>query len=80
MEPRNIPVSMVEALDQLCCRCPTSENTKRYLFQMFAGVSRPSRMSLFAEMNPEQVVKLFELAADCICPRDPREENKRPPS
>ena len=76
MEPKKISPSLVEDLDSLCYLCPKGKYTERCPFAKFSGVSRPSRMSLFAQMDPERVAELFDLATDCTCPKDSRQEKK----
>ena len=80
MRPKTIPLSLVEDLDSLCYLCPKGEYTGRCPFKVFSGISRPSRMSLFAQIDREQIAELFDLATDCTCPKDPRQENKISPS
>ena len=79
MEPKKIPLSLVDDLDALCYLCPKGEYTGRCPFKMFSGVSRPSRMVIFAQMDLKQMAELFDLATDCICPKDPRQEKKLSP-
>lgn len=72
MNSEKISPTLVAILDSLCCACPKLQYTESCPFGKFAGVSRPSRRSLFAEMDMEQTKRLFDLAADCSCPKDPR--------
>jgi hypothetical protein len=72
MNSEKITPSLAAVLDALCCACPKLHYTERCPFGKFTGVSRPSRRSLFGEMDMGQVERLFDLASDCTCPRDPR--------
>jgi hypothetical protein len=72
MKPEKIPQSLVQALDSLCSACPKNAYTEKCPFQKFQGISSPSRKALFEDMDMERVVRLFSLATDCRCPKDPR--------
>lgn len=71
-----IPQSLVEDLDSLCTLCPKGSYTEKCPFKYFAGVSWPTRKSLFEQMELKQVTKLFDLATDCSCPKDPRSQDQ----
>lgn len=80
MDLPKIPFSLAEEIDSLCYDCPKGKYTEKCPFKLFFGVSRPSRLSLFQQMDMGQVTRLFDLATDCTCPKDPRRKGPPPPS
>lgn len=79
--PRPPPGSeLAEALAQrlrdamllLTYRCPGAGYTPACPFGKLQGVSHASRESLLAGMDYDQLLRLFDLAAPCACPADPR--------
>ncbi len=72
MNSEKISPTLVAILDSLCCACPKFQYTACCPFGKFTGVSRPSRRSLFSQMDMAQTEGLFDLATDCTCPKDPR--------
>ena len=77
LKPEKIPQSLVLVLDSLCSACPKKAYTEKCPFQKFQGISSSSRKALFEDMDMERVLRLFSLATDCSCPKDPSKAPQR---
>jgi hypothetical protein len=71
---RKISPALVDILDNLCTSCPKGLRTEKCPFGKLGGLSSASRTSLFRELEMNQALRLFDLASDCSCPKDPRNE------